>query len=187
MRSIIRTVVLLLLASAVACGRPSAPGVAPSPSAARTGGERFAVLPASAGARTPGSCSAAPEGSRDWHSAGFWVPDAALVREVEVRLPAMLDSVLPVMLRPYRLSMEPRGEQYHRQYLGITRRGERLVFIHGVHEVLVRDDDDLVAWRTGVVNVCDAGPALFGVVYDPRTRTFGPLAFSDAFYPATPP
>jgi hypothetical protein len=37
------------------------------------------------------------------------------------------------------------------------------------------------------MDVCDAGPALFGVVYDPRTRTFGRLAVSDAWCPAVRP
>lgn len=189
MPPIIRTVaVLLLVASAVAaCGRPNAPRVPALPSAARVDGARFAVLPASEGPRVVVSCSPKADGG-GWDPAGFWEPDSAAVREVEARLPALLDSVLPVVRRANGLDSDLRGERYYRQYLGITRRGERLVSVHGFHERMLRLVDELVGsraaaidWRGSVVAGCDVGAEQFGVIFDPRARTFGRLEFSDSF------
>lgn len=190
MSSVTRAFVLLLPGlAALACGRPDTPRLALSPATGRVEGVRVAVLPASTGSRMIGSCSPTPDDApRDWHPSGYWEPDAAMVRQVEARLTALLDSVLPEVARTHRLELELRGEDYYRQYLGITRRGERLVYVHGFHQVLVQDESpDRERWKVSPMDVCDAGPALFGVVYDPRTRTFGRLEVSDVWYPAVRP
>lgn len=181
MPSIARSVVPLLFAASLtmAC----APR-APSSSAQQLEDARVAVLPASEGLHVFGVCSPAPGDGRDAIPTEFWVPDAATVREVDARLSAVLDSVLPLVARANGMEEEPRAGQYHRQYVGIVREGERLVFVQGVHEDVVRAGgvvgEGFPRWRTEAVDDCGRGAGLFAIVYDPRAGTFNRLGFSAA-------
>ncbi|WP_329687508.1 hypothetical protein [Longimicrobium sp.] len=149
----------------------------------------WTVLPALQGQRVLRSCSPTPEdGEGPWSPAGFWEPDSATVRNVEARLPAVLDSVLPLVVLPAgERTLGLRGDRYYRQYVGITRGGTRLVYVHGVHAAFVHPSREAVhgiSWKTHLLAWCDAGAGLFGVVYDPRTETFGRLELSDSYFGA---
>lgn len=193
MPSIIRSLVpLLFAASALAgCGRADTARPKPSSSTAAAQGDttRFTVLPASEGPRLLRSCSPTPEdGAGAWNPAGFWEPDAATAREVETRLPALLDSVLPLVDHARGRPGTLRSADYVRQYVGITRGGERLVYVHGLAEGILKMLDETHGtrqpafdWRRYALTVCDGGVGLFGVVYDPRRGTFGRLEFSGSF------
>lgn len=62
------------------------------------------------------------------------------------------------------------------------------MFVHGFHERPLRVAEDALRsqgasfdWRSHVLAWCDAGAGRFGVVYDPRARTFGRLEFNSGF------
>jgi hypothetical protein len=174
--------VLLCVSLAFAACRAPAPS--PSSPADVPAAERFTVLPASQAARVLRSCSPVPGG--DALSARLaWVPDTPLVRQVEVRLPMLLDSVLPIMARANGLEHVATRDRYYRQYIGFELEGRHLVYVHGFHETLLRafatGERDIIPWRSDLMDVCDAGAAVFGVFYDPGTGAFGRLEFSDSF------
>lgn len=182
-----RLLPFLLFCAAVALG--ACRGPAPSSPGPRTGAEaqsRFTVLAASAGEEVFRSCSPTPSASEQWMPDAFWDPDSATVAGIEHRLPVLLDSVLDQMGRRNPLLVQAPPERYLRQYVGFERGGERLVYVHGFNEGLLRmvegaDGQPMLDWRSAVLAPCDAGPAVFGVVYDPRTHAFGRLEFAYGF------
>lgn len=189
---ILRAVAAFLLAASavVACGRPGArPAGSTSPVAVEVDTVHYTALDPGKGPDVFGSCAPTPQPEGDWRQPGaYWLPDPALIAEAEARLPPLLDSVFSRLHRanPSLSTLQPRD--YYRQYLGFMRGGERLVFIHGFHEVLLQNSGGsegvpatTLDWRSSVPAWCDAGAGLFGVVYDPRTRTFGRLEFSFTF------
>jgi hypothetical protein len=96
----------------------------------------------------------------------------------------LLDSILPRMVRRNSLSIQLRPHHYLRQYVGFESGGQRLVYVHGFHEVLLRRYSDPgrgFDWQSVLVAPCDGGGAVFGVVFDPRTATFGELGFSFSY------
>lgn len=179
-----QTAVLLLMCSLtlVACAAPVPPAAVDSTPAPA---QRFAILPAAAGPAAFGSCSPTPGADQQWMPDRYWDPDPGLIAGIESRLPALLDSILPLMGRSNSLTVQPRSDQYLRQHVGFERGGQRLVYVNGFHEVLLRtfreqgaDGRPFLDWRSAALAPCDAGATVFGVVYDPRTQSFERLEFA---------
>lgn len=70
-------------------------------------------------------------------------------------------------------------EEFVRQYVGITIRGRKYVYINAFPAGMLteyRKDPDL--WKRKPAMVCDGGSAFWGALYDPETRLFSGLAFN---------
>lgn len=182
-----RPPILLVLAAAFTLGacRGLAPS-SPAPQVIANVEERYTILAPSAGPEVFRSCSPTPGAREQWMPDAFWQPDPATVAAIEDRLPMLLDSVLDQMGRQNPLLVQAPPERYLRQYVGFERGGERLVYVNGFNEGLLRilqgaGGRPLLDWRSAVLAPCDSGPAVFGVVYDPRTQSFARLEFAFSF------
>lgn len=117
---------------------------------------------------------------------GYWTPDRATIERIEQALPGLLGGErLPSGRSPLAAS------EYYRQYIGIQRGGQKLVYVNAfhrryVHRHLLYDDTlhgrtvfrDSAAWRTAPVSACDGGSDYFGVEYDVTADEFGPIYFN---------
>lgn len=100
--------------------------------------------------------------------AGYWTPDAQTLTDLETRLPGMLDFEVPPRLRPYRDRI-----RVARQYVGLMRHGRRVVYVNGW------PDEGRPYTRATIRStlvICGGGRLVFGVLYDPETRTFSHFA-----------
>lgn len=182
---------LLLLAG---CGEQAAPApsapVTEGPAAGYLVSEQAAVLPLAAAPRTLEACMRNVPGRVQ----GYWTPGEALVRDVERRLPPVLDRVLVRVAHANDYEHTATTADYHRQYVGITRGGKRLVYVNGVTRWFVKRrmelaqdprfgpvDTAAVSWRRVPLDACDGGSGFFGVVYDPETGEFGRVEFNQPF------
>lgn len=183
---------LLLLAG---CGEQAAPApsapVTEGPVAGYVISGHAAVLPLAAAPRTLEACMRKiPRGIQ-----GYWTPGEALVRDVERRLPPVLDAVLVRVARANDYEHTYTTADYHRQYVGITRGGKRLVYVNGMASSFVKAwsrgavnteigaaaDTATPAWARVPLDACDGGSGFFGVVYDPETGEFGRVEFNQSF------
>jgi hypothetical protein len=71
-------------------------------------------------------------------------------------------------------TVPPRSVTYHRQYVGFTRNGERLVYgnFYPASAELLRHES------SEPVQVCDGGHVFWGIVYRVTTKTFEELQFN---------
>src|SRR5262249_23941352 len=104
----------------------------------------------------------APEGATE-----YWEPTDAQLDELEMRLVAYLESASGVEL-------PPRGLAYHRQYIGFVKNGAR--FIYG--SFYPGQERISEAERTQPIVICDGGPSLWGVVYEPAVGRFSDFGFN---------
>jgi hypothetical protein len=112
---------------------------------------------------------------------GRWTPSPELVRHIDSRLGAVLDSVLD-RIASADPGLDLDATQYYRQYAGVTVRGRRLVHVNGflpLEPVAGEATSDTIGWRTFPVAGCDAGLTRFGVVFDVADGEFGRLEFTD--------
>lgn len=58
----------------------------------------------------------------------------------------------------------------YRQYVGIVLSGKRLIYVNAFAPELNPKD-----WQTRLVNFCDGGSALWGVLFDPAAGKFSDL------------
>ncbi len=66
-----------------------------------------------------------------------------------------------------------------RQYVGVTIRGRRYVYINAFHGPIIhRATDNVDAMMHKPFMVCDGGLSAWGALYDPETRRFSELAFN---------
>jgi len=117
---------------------------------------------------------------------GYWTPDAGVINDLEKGLSALLNHG-----GQHSDAHTATGDDYYRQYVGISRAGRRLVYVNGfrsshVHRHLMYNDTprakrfvgDSLDWRIAPVSVCDGGRAFFGVEYDVQSNKFGPVVFN---------
>ena len=109
---------------------------------------------------------------------GTWTPDAAEIRELEARLPA----VLATFAANDALHLFKPAGDFIRQYVGIVRAGRKRVYINaypldGIHTVPGQSPFD---WRHELLELCGGGSEFFGVEYDPQARTFADFDYNGA-------
>ena len=76
-------------------------------------------------------------------------------------------------------SRAPDGWQ--RQYVGILRGGRRFVYGNFIPREVGQQSADPDQWRRAPTQICDGGPAFFGVEYDVAARRFTHFAFNGGF------
>jgi hypothetical protein len=99
---------------------------------------------------------------------GFWTPSSHDVAELEALLEPFLRtgasgrSVLPI-------------DQYHRQYIGFTKRGKHYIYgnFYAVPHAIVSSYE-----ATEPVLICDGGPRFWGIVFSIDSKSFMDLAFN---------
>ncbi len=161
---------LAALLFAAACSPPPAGESGAPPAAA--GGEGFApdsavVFAGEKARELTEPCSRPAPGPVE----GAWTPSARDIAAMEPALAALLAE---------RLQAEwPRDagsvSAYRRQYGGLIVGGRRIVTVNGFR---LDPHDDLDAWRSFPQTICDGGPIMFGVDYDPATQRFENFAFN---------
>lgn len=110
--------------------------------------------------------------------AKYWLPTAAEIALLESKLWPLLE------LRHQRgLSVPRRFEPYRRQYIGFTRKGERLIY--GNFSV-VQGMEAEAPWRWFSLlerprTACDGGNAFWGIVYKTRSGDFEEPQFNENF------
>jgi hypothetical protein len=100
----------------------------------------------------------------------FWTPSTDDVVALERRLPAFLLSQ-PDGSNARENDLWLRAPNYLRQYVGITRKGRRVVYANFFCSRSVTDPD----WRVSPVIVLDGGACYFQVEYDVETGVFSRL------------
>lgn len=98
---------------------------------------------------------------------GYWAPDAETLGHLEARLPAMLDAEVPVERRLRRGHIT-----IMRQYVGFMRDGRKVIYVNGWPQ----QGPQSTRWLETVGGGCGGGALVFGVLYDPETRTFSDFA-----------
>ncbi len=168
---------LLTLVFALAACAPA--GVQPPPRAAQERvallwtADTRAVLTGDAALALTHQCSRISPGPVQ----GQWTPTPAELDELESHLILLLSQQLEAQ------GEAPSPGDYYRQYAGFVIGGRRVIYVNGVSESAVHESDDPgrpFDWRTQAMAVCDGGPIVFGVEYDPATHTFTHFAFNGA-------
>jgi hypothetical protein len=120
------------------------------------------ILPVSLGKALLQQCS------RNTPSAvtAFWQPSEADIVTLEDRLVLFLEG------QTKRASQRPPAGTYDRQYTGVVSKGVRLIY----GSFYSPRFGDPGASRPMII--CDGGPSLWGVVFDPKTNTFSNLEFN---------
>jgi hypothetical protein len=103
----------------------------------------------------------------------YWVPTPAQVAEADA---AVLRALAAVEIEGARADTGVR--RYHRQYAGLVRGGDRLLYVNGIAREAIAAQEDTAAWRTVGQVACDGGAAFFGAEYDPATRRVSALHFN---------
>ena len=105
--------------------------------------------------------------------ASFWLPTAAQVRAAEAALPGMLATRRKMGLRMPQKADYGQPFRFHRQYVGFTMKGERVIYLNA-YPVYFNDGLNDIPFslfeRPEVM--CDGGRFFWGVVYRPVTNTF---------------
>jgi hypothetical protein len=100
---------------------------------------------------------------------GFWDPSPEQIRQLETDLvPFLRTQKLP--------DGSPAVQQSWRQYAGFVRVGRKLIYVNAFPGPLYEGD----YWKREAEQVCAGGPAYYGLVYDPASRTFGEMRFNPA-------
>lgn len=71
-----------------------------------------------------------------------------------------------------RASQRPPADEYDRQYIGVISKGARLIY-GSFYSPGFGDPG-----TSKPMIICDGGPSLWGVVFDPKTDTFSNLEFN---------
>lgn len=135
-----------------------------------------AVLPVGSGPELANACTR--RGPRN--VIGYFTPDKAQIDRLEMRLPAAVE-------QERSRTAKPPVSNYHRQYIGIVRAGDRksilvnafprehLDALNRLLPRLPKDGGsvaDTVPWRQLPIAVCDGGPAFWSVEFDLTTGSF---------------
>lgn len=125
--------------------------------------ERSTLLPASEVKRVVNQCSRpSPTEFTD-----TWQPSKEELKEMESRFAEIRKlKVLDCCIRGDKIN-DP--ERFYMQYAGIILDGKKLIYINAIPG----DPGDF--WKEQAVVICDGGTA-WGVLYDPKTKTFFSLA-----------
>ena len=92
-----------------------------------------------------------------------WIPSARDIAALERALPSLAAGSDPA--------------RYHRQYVGIVRPGERLIYLNAWPAHLPTPDDP----SRQAVRVCDGGTQFWGAVWNPATGAFSELEANGGF------
>jgi hypothetical protein len=118
------------------------------------------ILPVRLGKPLLNPCSRpAPKAVSD-----FWEPTGAEIDNLEKRLVIYMGALEQAG------SLRPPAGAYDRQYIGIVVKGARLIY--GNFYPPGYSEDRQSRWP---ITVCDGGPALWGVVFDPKFNAFTEL------------
>lgn len=113
--------------------------------------------------------------TRKWMPAlatgGVWTPALAEVLALEQDLPAYLRGHRDAHENPRQGPLWKRAPAYKRQYFGISRRGERVIYANFFCRVFEEAQD----WHQVPVQVEDGGDCYFSITYDAKHRTFKDL------------
>jgi hypothetical protein len=113
-----------------------------------------------------------------------WEPPPELVRSIDERLGALLDSVIN-RLDTAATSPGLRSYDYYRQYAGVELNGAKLVYVNGFHRDILRksakDPTDTIQWRTYPLSLCDRGATAFGILFVVDGQRFTRLEFANRF------
>lgn len=108
---------------------------------------------------------------------GAWQVPQAVIDKLEKDLPK-LSKLMPQQCCVKDARLETPGA-YYRQYVGVTIRGKKYVYINAFRgspsNADARDKD---AWKRKPVQVCDGGESFWGALYDPESGEFSQLAFN---------
>jgi hypothetical protein len=100
-----------------------------------------------------------------------WTPSEADIAAMEPALSAYLAEQLSA-------AQETAGaDAYLRQYGGLVIDGRRVIVVNGFRRDAA---GDLGTWRDFPMIICDGGPIMFGVEYDPAAGAFANFAFNGA-------
>jgi uncharacterized protein len=136
--------------------------------AAETASYRFPfegrhIMPVSLGKALLQQCSRnTPDAVTD-----FWEPSEAEVDNLEKRLALYLAALEKGG------SQRPPAGKYSRQYIGVISHGIRLIYGNYFAPEFGGDPG-----TTRAMVICDGGPSLWGVAFDPKTNIFGDLEFN---------
>jgi uncharacterized protein len=97
----------------------------------------------------------------------YWQPTEVEIENLESRLALFLAD-----LRKSGSQLPPEGT-YNRQYIGIVSHGIRLIYGNYYSPEFGKDPGAIAARA-----ICDGGPSLWGVAFDPKTNIFGDMAFN---------
>ncbi|HKB82008.1 MAG TPA: hypothetical protein VKD04_02255 [Burkholderiales bacterium] len=97
----------------------------------------------------------------------LWTPSSEDIAQLESDLKTFLAS-----RKAAGQTVPPPTAVYHRQYVGFTRKGTRLIY----GNFFPKDAVDLL--RDGPLRVCDGGPFFWGIVYSPANRELSELEFN---------
>jgi hypothetical protein len=162
-RALVAPLTLAAALAAAACG-PDKPPVKkrpPAPIVVRP--DQGAVLTGSAGRALFDQCTRDVPQNRQ----GYWDPSPEQIRQLEADL--------VTWLRTRRLpESETPIQQSWRQYAGFTQMGRKLIYINAFPGPLYEGG----YWKREAEEVCAGGPAYYGAVYDPQTRTFTNVQFN---------
>jgi hypothetical protein len=92
---------------------------------------------------------------------GGWTPEARDIETLEVRLG-------DIKLKSRVAISSPFG--FYRQYVSIVSGGRRLIYVNAFPP-----DINFKDWKTRLMDVCDGGPAFWGIQFDPVADKFSDL------------
>jgi len=122
------------------------------------------ILPLSEGKRLLHPCSRpAPK-----HVSVYWEPTEKDIDELDKRILPYLTSIAQSGLAL------PPAESYDRQYVGIVVKGKKLIYVNLFPPGFRQYDP-----AHEVIDICDGGPRHWGLVFDPKNKTFSDLSFSN--------
>lgn len=111
---------------------------------------------------------------------GVWTPTPDQIDRLERSLPSAFAEAARRDWPRETLSVI----DYYRQYGGLIISGRRIIYVSAGHRSLAeRTIGGRYAgrtWRDLQFMVCDGGPIVFGVEYDPQTKSFEHFAFNGA-------
>ncbi len=172
-----RVSLLLLLAACRPAGDAGTPADSPGAAAAPAEVARFdsstvTILDSVQARMIVSQCSRPSPGP----VTAYWMPTPAEVAVADAAVMRALAAVSPDSASPDTGSYQPRA--YRRQYAGLVRGGERILYVNGIAVAAAMAQDDTSAWRRRASVACDGGGMFFGAEYDPATRRVGALHFN---------
>jgi hypothetical protein len=171
MRAILFAAAIALTACAPAAVKPP-PGAVQENAALSLTPNTRTILTGDAAASLTHQCSRVSPGP----VGGAWTPGAADLDLLEAQLATVLANELA--------TIHPNASpgDYYRQYAGFIIGGKRIIYVAGFHRSLLDhpNPDHPFDWRTQAMSVCDGGPIMFGVEYDPATHAFSHFEFNGA-------
>jgi hypothetical protein len=122
------------------------------------------VMPVSLGKSLLHPCSR----SAPTHVTAFWEPTEKEIDDLETRLLPYL-----TVLAKAGTALPP-AELYDRQFVGIVRKGRKLIYVNFFPPGFRENDPG-----HQVIDICDGGPRHWGIVFDPKRAVFSELSFSN--------